>query len=80
MKRLKLINNVSGIFYLQKRLLKFKQREDVISYEDIMHMFVSVIRMLKETTERTVEKKYIKRILILENEVETLKKIKNVNL
>ena len=73
MRRLKLINNVSGIFYVKKRLLKFKKREDIISYEDIMHMFVSVVSMLKETTERMMEKKYIKRILTLENEVETLK-------
>lgn len=80
MEKLKSTSKLSGIYYLTKRVLKFKQKEEFISNNDVMHLFFGVVKILKQTIEKTIEKKYIKRILSLENELKNLQKLNNVNL
>lgn len=80
MEYLKSTSKISGIYYLTKRVLKFKQREEFISEDDVMSLFFGAVKILKETTERVIEKKYINRILSLEKEVKTLQKLNNLNL
>ena len=79
MKNYQLSKNLSGIYYAKKRLLKFQSRDEILSEEDVMHLFYGFINLLKDSTKQTIEKKYLNIINNLKKEINYLKQLKNVN-
>ena len=79
MKKVNPTTQKNGIYYISKRILKFKQRDEFVTDDDLMHLFLGFVRLLKQTTEREIERKYINKILTLKKELKNLKEIKSVN-
>lgn len=79
MKNYKVCKNLSGIYYISKRLLKFQSRDELLSEEDIMHLFYGFIKLLKDSTKQAIEKKYLNVINTLKREINYLKRLKHVN-
>ncbi len=65
--------NMTGVFYFQKKILKFPPREDIITDEDIKDLFLGLIELVKRNTELKVEQKYEKVIDVLKSELRTFK-------
>lgn len=79
MERLRLAKNIKGKYFATKRLLKFRNSQDIITDSDIMNLFMGFINLLKSVSEQRVEQKYTSEILRLKREINYLKQIKNVN-
>ena len=65
--------NMTGVFYFQKKILKFPPREDIITDEDIKDLFLGLIELVKKNAELKVEQKYEKVIDVLKSELRTFK-------
>lgn len=65
--------NMTGVFYFQKKILKFPPREDIITDEDIKDLFLGLIELVKRNAELKVEQKYEKVIDVLKSELRTFK-------
>ena len=64
---------MTGVFYFQKKILKFPPREDIITDEDIKDLFLGLIELVKKNAELKVEQKYEKVIDVLKSELRTFK-------
>ena len=65
---------MNKVFYGKKRLLKFKSQHELVSDEDLMHLFVGFVRLIKKSSEIEAEEKYSQKIARLERELSILKK------
>ena len=63
------------VFYFKKRIMKFKNPNQLISDDDIMNLFFGVVNLIKKNTEMKIEKKYLNKIEKLEKKK---KKMKNL--
>ncbi len=63
------------VFYFKKRIMKFKNPNQLISDDDIMNLFFGVVNLIKKNTEMKIEEKYLNKIAKLEYEI---KKMKNL--
>lgn len=66
------INNFGCIFFTKKRVLKFKSKSAIVSDEDIMNLFLGLVRLIKKNTEISLEEKYLERINKLQSEIKKL--------
>lgn len=66
------INNFGCIFFAKKRVLKFKSKSAIVSDEDIMNLFLGLVRLIKKNTEISLEEKYLERINKLQSEIKKL--------
>lgn len=73
MKELKANYNFSGIFYFRKQILQFQTDNEYISDDDIMSLFMGMVRLIKNSCEIKAEKKYIKVINDLKKELALMK-------
>lgn len=67
--KLKKINGLTGVFYFNKRILKFPKREDIITDEDIKDLFLGLVELVKKNTELKVEQRYERLINVLKSEL-----------
>ena len=63
------------VFYFKKRIMKFKNPNQLISDDDIMNLFFFLVNLIKKNTEMKIEEKYLNKIAKLEYEI---KKMKNL--
>jgi len=64
------------IFYFRPKILKFKNRMDYISDNDIVDLFLGLVNLIKKCTEIKIEEKYLNKINYLQRQVEVLKQKK----
>ena len=72
--KIKSNHNVSGMFFIRKRILQFQNYNELISDEDIMNLFLGLVRLVKKSTEIKMEEKYSQQIYNMKKEIERLKK------
>ena len=56
------------IYYIKPRLLHF-ENESLISDEDITHLFLGFVRLMKKSIELDIESKYLNKIKRLEQQL-----------
>ncbi len=54
---------------MKKKVLKFPQRETLITDEDIKDLFLGLVELVKKNTELKIEQKYENLINVLKNEL-----------
>lgn len=74
MKKIKVNKEVKGIYYTKRQLLYFESRQDVLSYEDMLSLFMGFVRLIKKSTEIEIENKYLLEINKLKNKLEKFEK------
>ena len=62
-----------GKFFVSKRILKFQSNSELITDEDIINLFLGLVRLIKKSTEIKTEEKYSMKITMLKREIENLK-------
>ena len=62
-----------GKFFTKYKVLKFETKSDLISDEDIMDLFMGLVRLIKKNTELVMEEKYINTINQLTYELNAIK-------
>ena len=62
------------IFYFKKRILKFQNPNGLVSDEDILNLFLGLVRLIKKNTELIMEEKYLHEILSLQAQIKKLSK------
>ena len=67
-------NKTFGVYYFTPKVLKFKNLS-IISDDDMIHLFMGFVRLIKKSVEIDVESKYLKKIKILENRIKNLTKV-----
>lgn len=67
--RLRKCNSLTGVFYMQKKVLKFPSMETFITDDDIEDLFFGLLELVKKNTELKVEQKYKNLINVLKNEL-----------
>ena len=60
------------VFYTSKRVLKFKSKSPIVSVEDIINLFLGLVRLIKKNTEISLEEKYLDKISKLQLEIKKL--------
>lgn len=61
------------IFYFRKRVLQFKKNLGLVTDDDIMNLFLGLVRLVKKNTEIIMQEKYLNKITKLENELNRIK-------
>ena len=74
MKKIKINKNMSGIYYTKRQLLYFESRQDILSYDDMLSLFMGFVRLIKKSTEIEVENKYLLEINKLKRKLEKFEK------
>lgn len=69
MKKIKANYDLSGIYYIRKQILQFNIDNDMITDEDIMSLFMGIVRLIKNSCEIQAEEKYLKIINKLKREI-----------
>ncbi|MBE5758293.1 MAG: hypothetical protein E7345_05185 [Clostridiales bacterium] len=59
-----------GVYYSKRQILRFLNQEELVSNEDILSLFMGLCRLIKKSSEYTIESKYLKRINYLEKTLE----------
>lgn len=59
-----------GVYYSKRQVLRFSSQEELVSNEDILSLFMGLCRLIKKSSEYTIESKYLKRINYLEKTLE----------
>lgn len=59
MERIKANYNFSGIYYIRKQILQFRADNEIISDDDILSLFMGIVRLIKNSCEIKAEEKYI---------------------
>ena len=62
------------IFYFKKRILKFQNPNGLVSDEDILNLFLGLVRLIKKNTELIMEEKYLHKISSLQAQIKKLSK------
>lgn len=65
---------MNRIFYFRKRILKFQRPNGIVSDEDIINLFLGLIRLIRRNTEIILEEKYINKINKLQTQIQKLSK------
>lgn len=65
---------MNKIYYFKKRILKFKNPNNIISDEDILKLFLGLVKLIKKNTELILEEKYLEKISKLQNQINMLSK------
>lgn len=68
------IGGVMRVFYCKKRILKFKNTSKLVSDEDILNLFLGLVKLIKRNTEISIEEKYISQINHLKMQIKRLTK------
>lgn len=68
------IGGVMRVFYCKKRILKFKSTSKLVSDEDILNLFLGLVKLIKRNTEISIEEKYISQINQLQSQIKRLSK------
>ncbi len=58
MRKIKKCTKFSGVFYCNKKVIQFPSREDYITDEDILDLFMGLVELIKKNTEIKTEQKY----------------------
>lgn len=58
---------VSGRYFASKQILRFQNYNELISDEDIINLFMGLVRLIKKSTEMKMEAKYAKEIACLKS-------------
>ena len=66
--------NLKKIFYFKKRILKFQNPNGLVSDEDILNLFLGLVRLIKKNTELIMEEKYLQKISNLQAQIKKLSK------
>lgn len=66
---------ISGIFYPKKQILKFQNKNEIISDEDIINLFVGFVKLIKKSVEFKLESKYVREINRLKKELDIQNKV-----
>lgn len=74
MRKLKGNKNLNGKFYTKYQLLKFENRNNMLCDEDLIDLFMGLLRLVKRNIEIKVEAKYKKTIDKLNCELNFFKK------
>lgn len=61
---------MNKIFYFKKRILKFKRTNGLISDEDILNLFLGLVKLIKKNTELKMEEKYLCKINKLQAQIQ----------
>jgi len=72
--KIKANKNFSGVYFFKSRILKFNNTE-LIDDEDLFHLFMGVIKLMKQSIKFSVENKYLQKIKTLENKLKNQDKI-----
>ena len=75
--KLKANRVLSGIFYTKRHVLKFESNQEIISEEDILDLFIGLVRLIRRSAEVSIEEKYQRELNDLKRE---LTRIKNNNI
>lgn len=65
------------VFYFRKRVLQFKKNLGLVTDDDIMNLFLGLVRLVKKNTEIIMQEKYLNKIAKLENELNRIKNKEN---
>lgn len=65
------------VFYFRKRVLQFKKNLGLVTDDDIMNLFLGLVRLVKKNTEIIMQEKYLNKITKLENELNRIKNKEN---
>lgn len=65
---------MKNIFYFKKRILKFQNPNGLVSDEDILNLFLGLVRLIKKNTELIMEEKYLHEISNLQAQIKKLSK------
>lgn len=60
---------MNKVFYFKKRILQFKKPSSLISDEDIMNLFLGLVKLIKKNTELKLEEKYLCQINKLQAQI-----------
>lgn len=61
---------MNKVFYFKKRILKFKRPNGLISDEDILNLFLGLVKLIKKNTELKMEEKYLCKINKLQAQIQ----------
>lgn len=65
---------MNRVFYFRKRILKFQRPSGIVSDEDIVNLFLGLVRLVKRNTEIILEEKYLNKINKLQTQIRKLSK------
>lgn len=74
MKKIMISNNLQGVFYTRKQLLKFEKPNETLSEEDMLNLFMGFVRLIKKSTELEAESRYLMEIKKLQNKLKKFEK------
>lgn len=60
---------IKGTFFENKQILKFQNYSELVSDEDIINLFLGMVRLIKKSTEMKMEARYIREIECLKREL-----------
>lgn len=60
---------IKGTFFKNKQILKFQNYSELVSDEDIINLFLGMVRLIKKSTEMKMEARYIREIESLKREL-----------
>lgn len=60
---------MNKVFYFKSRILQFKKPNCLISDEDIMNLFVGLVKLIKKNTQLELEEKYLHQINKLQEQI-----------
>lgn len=74
MRKLNINNNLTGVYYTKKQILKFEKPKDILNDDDILNLFMGFVRLIKKSTEIEMEEKYLLEITKLKNKLKKYEK------
>lgn len=66
--------NLSGRYYINKQILQFQNYTELISDDDIINLFMGLVRLIKRSAEMKIEAKYSREIEQLKDELKSIGK------
>ena len=70
--------SISGVYYTRIKVLQFKPQVDLVSDEDIMDLFMGLVRLIKRNAELEVEERYLDKIKSMTRKIESLSRAGNI--
>lgn len=65
---------LTGKYFASKQILKFQSYSELITDEDIMNLFMGLVKLIKKSTEMKMEAKYEKEIELLKDKLNLIGK------
>ena len=69
---------INGVYYTRIKVLQFKPQVDLVSDEDIMDLFMGLVRLIKRNAELEVEERYLDKIKSMTRKIESLSRAGNI--